>query len=188
MKTSLCLAVLLIPSAALAFESSDTIPQDQRMRFHNPDGSCVQCSLGMLGVDANVPAAEMLLWQSAYGPAERGGSTPTRVARYCQSRNIPILNITGRDTLAYIDAALDSGRCVGITWGSAHFIIAVSRDQAAYYVCDNRYPERIDRVDAATFQRNVRAYSTAGWCVVLKGPKPLPWKAPPVVAWWDNLP
>ena len=57
------------------------LPAEIRKWFLNPPdygGSCVQCSVGMCGVDQNVPAAAMLLWDTEYGRAERGGSGPSR--------------------------------------------------------------------------------------------------------------
>src|SRR5210317_1769151 len=62
------------------------LPRDIRTWFRNPDGSCVQCSIGMCGVDQNVPKAATLLWDTVYGDRERGGSGPSRVARYCTER------------------------------------------------------------------------------------------------------
>ena len=74
------------------------LPAELRQWFRNPDGSCVQCSIGMCGVDQNVPAAATLLWDTDYGPRERGGSYPSRVAAYSQRRGIRIYNVTGQNT------------------------------------------------------------------------------------------
>ena len=191
------LATLIIPSAAIGFEAADTIPPDQRVRFINATrpGSCVWCGIGMAGVDANVPAAEKLHFNSEYGQALWGGANSYEAAAACRDRGIGAIILRGASSLDTIDAALDSGRAIGITWtphyrsGSpAHFITALgrSRDGSTYYVCDNRRPEKIESYTRAQFVANYG--NSRGWCVVLKGPKPLPWKAPPLVAWWGNLP
>ena len=47
------------------------LPADIRAWYGNPDGSCVQCSIGMRGADQTVPAAATPLWNTEYGPAQR---------------------------------------------------------------------------------------------------------------------
>lgn len=61
------------PDSRLAVD----LPPEIRTWFRNPDGSCVQCSIGMCGVDQNVPEAATLLWDTEYGSRERGGSGPS---------------------------------------------------------------------------------------------------------------
>lgn len=189
------LAFLILAAPALAFDASETIPADQRQRFVNATrpGSCVWCSIGMVGVDANNPAAEMLHFDSQYGKAMQGGATSNEAAAACRDRNIDAMVLHGSSSLETIDAALDSGRAVGITWtphyrsGSpAHFITALGRtaDGATYYVCDNRWPEKISSYTRAEFVSNYGL--DRGWCVIIKGPKPLPWRAPPVLEWWHK--
>ena len=78
------------------------LPPEIRQWFRNPDGSCVQCSIGMCGVDQYVPAAATLLWDTEYGPRERGGSYPSRVAAYSRQRGIRIDNITGSSTFDWM--------------------------------------------------------------------------------------
>ena len=82
---SLCvlLSIGYLPASALAIDTPDKrlavdLPPEIRLWFHNPDGSCVQCSIGMCGVDQNVPAAATLLWDTEYGSRERGGSAHAR--------------------------------------------------------------------------------------------------------------
>jgi len=71
-----------------------------RSYFRNPDGSCVQCSIGMAGAHCNDPNAATLLWDTEYGPAERGGSWPSRVEKYCDKRGIqPIPSLALRSTI-----------------------------------------------------------------------------------------
>ena len=61
------------------------LPAEVRAWYRNPDGSCVQCSIGMCGADQNCRAAASLLWSSEFGPAVRGGSSPPSKA----SRPLP---------------------------------------------------------------------------------------------------
>ena len=86
------------------------LPEEIRRWFRNPDGSCVQCSIGMCGVDQNVPAAATLLWDTEFGPRERGGSYPSRVAAYSQRRGIRIYNVTGQNTWDGMKWAAATGR------------------------------------------------------------------------------
>jgi hypothetical protein len=141
----------------------------------------------MAGVHHNVPAAEMLLWDSEYGPRVRGGSGPSRVSDYCKARNIPVYNVSGSQTMAWVDWALTTGRYVAITWGSAHMITAVgiSADGQTYYVCDNNSPHKISPYSRETFRRYHARYG-GGWAVIIKGPRPVAWIGPQVVPWWNG--
>lgn len=169
------------PGAGCVFTPDNTIPAEQRRRFGNPDGSCVQCSIGMAAVHHACKPAEMLLWNSQYGGPVRGGSTSSRVAQYCRARGIPVLNTT-QNTLAIVDAALRSGRMAAIKWGSDHMITALGiTADGRYAVCDNNSPSTISYYTRAEFARRHRS-----WVVVLLGPAPSPWKAPPLVRWWED--
>ncbi len=55
------------PPLAMPAQQMET-PAAVRAWYRNPDGSCVQCSLGMCGVWNNTPAASTLLWDTPYGP------------------------------------------------------------------------------------------------------------------------
>ncbi len=91
MRSLLLPFLLLAPVAVVAgADLAVDVPDEIRQWYRNPDGSCVQCSIGMCGVDQNVPAAATLLWDTVYGDRERGGSGPSRVARYCTERGIRI--------------------------------------------------------------------------------------------------
>ena len=90
------IAILLSCSAVLAQEQppADTpyrmeLPAEIRGWYANPDGSCVQCSIGMCGVWQRVPSAAALLWDTEYGRKVRGGSGPSRVEAYCDDRKSP---------------------------------------------------------------------------------------------------
>lgn len=158
------------------------LPPDVRAWFRNPDGSCVQCSIGMCGVDQNVPEAATLLWRTDYGPAERGGSGPDRVARYARSRGMRIYNVTGRETLDWMKWACATGRGAAIGAGRAHFQTLMGHDPRTntWYVCNNNSTGRIDVYDDAAFRRLHLA--SGQWIVILDYP-PHPAR-PKYVQWW----
>lgn len=158
------------------------LPREIRQWFRNPDGSCVQCSIGMCGVDQNVPAAATLLWDTEYGPRERGGSYPSRVAAYSQRRGIRIYNVTGQSTFDWMKWAAETGRGAAIGAGRAHFQTLMGYDPrtGTWYVCNNNSPHRIDAYDEAAFRRLHLA--SGQWVVILDYP-PHP-ERPQYVQWW----
>ena len=158
------------------------LPKELRSWFRNPDGSCVQCSIGMCGVDQNIPSAATLLWDTEYGPAERGGSWPSRVAEYSRRRGIRIYNVTGTPTWEWMKWAAATGRPCAIGAGTAHFQTLAGYDPAAgrWYVCNNNSTSRIDEYDEAAFRRLHLA--SGQWCVILDYP-PHP-ERPAYRRWW----
>jgi hypothetical protein len=158
------------------------LPKDLRAWFRNPDGSCVQCSIGMCGVDQNIPSAATLLWDTEYGPAERGGSWPSRVAEYSRRRGIRIYNVTGTPTWDWMKWSAATGRPCAIGAGTAHFQTLAGYDPAAgrWYVCNNNSTSRIDEYDEAAFRRLHLA--SGQWCVILDYP-PHP-ERPSYRQWW----
>lgn len=158
------------------------LPKEIRTWFRNPDGSCVQCSIGMCGVDQNVPAAATLLWDTEYGPRERGGSGPSRVSAYCNRRDIRAFNITGTSTWDWMKWAAQTGRGAAIGAGSAHFQTLMGYDPSSstWYVCNNNSPSRIDEYDEAAFRRLHLA--SGQWVVILDYP-PHP-ERPRYACWW----
>ena len=184
------LSILLLGVTALsaaAAEPTDSrmavdLPSELRQWFRNPDGSCVQCSIGMCGVDQNVPAAATLLWDTEYGSRERGGSGPSRVAGYCRERNIRVYNITGQSTWDWMKWAAATGRGAAIGAGTAHFQTLMGYDprQGVWYVCNNNSPQRIDVYNEASFRRLHLA--SGQWIVILDYP-PHP-ERPQYVRWW----
>lgn len=159
------------------------LPADIRAWFRNgPEGSCCQCSIGMCGVDQNVPAAATLLWDTPYGPRERGGSGPSRVAAYCESRGIRAYNVTGRTTFEWMKWAAATGRGAAIGAGTAHFQTLMGYDpqSGTWYVCNNNSPRRIDRYSDEQFRRLHLA--SGQWIVILDYP-PHPAR-PQYVRWW----
>lgn len=158
------------------------IPTDQRVRFRNPDGSCVQCSIGMCGVNQNVPSAELLLWNSEYGRPVRGGSGPDRVQAYCEQRGIRAWNVTGSDTYAWMTWACETGRgaAIGFDWNHMQTLCGHDSERNVWYICDNNRPTVVYAVSDSEFRR--RHANSGQWCVILDYPPP---NAPPaVVAWW----
>ena len=192
MKTLLLLGMLWLAANALPALAQDIecpdprlaadLPREIRTWFRNPDGSCVQCSIGMCGVDQNVPAAATLLWDTPYGSRERGGSGPSRVAAYCERREIRAFNITGTSTWDWMKWAAATGRPAAIGAGSAHFQTLMGYDPSSgtWYVCNNNSPARIDQYDEASFRRLHLA--SGQWVVILDYP-PHPERAR-YARWW----
>jgi hypothetical protein len=145
-------------------------PAAVRAWYRNPDGSCVQCSLGMCGVWNNVPAASTLLWDTPYGPRVRGGSWPSRVSDYARTRHIALYNVTGETTLAWLEWAARTGRFAAFAAGPSHFQTLAGFDPATrrWLVCDNNSPSRFDEYSDEAFRRLHRA--GGAWCVVLDTP------------------
>ena len=158
----------VVVTCARANDLAVDLGKEMRRNFRNPDGSCVQCSLGMCGVDQNVPAASTLLWRSRYGPAERGGSGPSRVARYSRERGIKIYNITGSPTFAWMDWETRNGRGAAIGAGRSHFQTLMGHSGRRYYVCNNNSTHRIDEYSPAGFSKLHR--SSGLRCVILDAP------------------
>ena len=180
---SVCAGFLGIPSSVLAEDTlAVDLPKEIRGWYVNPDGSCVQCSIGMCGVDQNVPAAATLLWDTCYGPKERGGSGPSRVARYCRERDIRAYNITGSNTWDWMSWACRTGRGAAIGAGRMHFQTLMGHDSHAgkWYVCNNNSTHKIDEYDEAGFRRLHLA--SGQWVVILDYP-PHP-KRPRYYRWW----
>lgn len=143
----------------------------------NPDGSCVQCSLVMCGFHCNDPNASRLLWESEYGPAERGGSLPSRVTAYCDRRGIVAFNVTGKtvdDTLPWCEWAARTGRFAAVGLGTQHFqtLYGFDPNTRTWYVCNNNSTGRIDKYTDAQFRELHR--QCMPWCVILKRPSSPP--------------
>lgn len=160
-------------------------PVECRQWFRNPDGSCVQCSIGMVGVWENCPVATSLLFDTQYGPAIRGGSGPSRVDAYCEARQIPAYNVTGSNTWEWMRNACESGKMAAIGAGRVHFQTLVWFDPTPgeskpWRVCNNNSPSRIDSYSEAGFRQ--LHLSSGQWVVILKTPPP-PMK-PRFVKWW----
>lgn len=157
---------------------------DTRSWFRNPDGSCVQCSIGMAGVNANDLNAASLLWDTPYGSAERGGSWPSRVEAYCDKRGIKAWSVTGKsvnDTLPWLEWAAKTGRFAAIGAGTAHFqtLYGYDKDRQRWFVCNNNSTHKIDEYSQEQF---LRLHAESGpWVVILEKPSSLP---PSPNPWW----
>lgn len=157
------------------------LPASHRKWFRNPDGSCVQCSIGMCGVDQNNGNAASLLWDTDYGPKERGGSWPSRVAEYARRRGIKLFNVTGKNTtMHWMRWACITGRPAAIGAGTAHFQTLFGHHDGTWFVCNNNSTHRIDEYGEQAF---VRLHLASGpWVVILDAP---PHPARPVYRqWW----
>lgn len=161
--------------------TSMDLPAEVRAWYKNPDGSCVQCSIGMCGVWQNIPQASTLLWDTPYGEKVRGGSYPSRVAAYCRERNIPAWNVTGDSTFDWMRWACKTGRFAAIGAGRAHFQTLYGYDPGSgkWYVCNNNSTHRIDEYSDAEFRRLHLA--SGPWVVVLKDAAPA---TPEYHPWW----
>jgi len=176
----------LAPALALATLAGTFVPMDLpapiRQEYFNDDGSCVQCSVGMCGRTQGVPAAASLLEDSRFGPAERGGSGPNRVARYCAERNIRVYNITGQPTFDWMKWAMRTGRPAAIGAARGHFqtLVDYNPDTGIWSVCDNQTPSEIDTYT----EREFRSLHLASgrWCVILDYPPHPP--EPQYIEWW----
>lgn len=185
MARTLCLLMLLLVTPISAQDQLQLDPEI-RQWFRNPDGSCVQCSIGMCGVWQNCPQATTLLWDTAYGPKVRGGSWPSRVEGYCDARKIPAYNITGDTTMDWMQWAAKTGRMSAIYCFNAHFQTLFwfnpdPNDPKPWKVCNNNSPKVIDEYTPKEFKRYHYA-DNAPWVVVLKTPSPPAY--PLYVKWW----
>lgn len=159
------------------------LPDDVRDWFYNTDGSCVQCSAGMVGVRGNLPAWTFLLFDTEYGRAERGGSGPDRVARYAKKRGMRLYNVTGDQTYEYMDWSIKTGRFAAIGFFGSHFQTNYGRDfgpEQWYYVCNNWGGEKVTRYNLAEFKRQHE--NSGKWCFIPDEPPAPP--PPKIVEWW----
>lgn len=150
------------------------LPVEVRAWYRNPDGSCVQCSIGMLGIWQRQPAAAALLWDTAYGPKVRGGSGPSRVEAYANDRSIPVYNVTGQGTWDWMRWAARTRRMAAIGAGRVHFQTLYGWDPQTnrWAVCNNNSTSRIDLYSWEEFRR--LHLSSGQWIVVIDAPPPAP--------------
>lgn len=150
--------------------------------FRNPDGSCVQCSIGMAGVHCNDIKSATLLWDTEYGRAIRGGSWPGRVANYCDERGIKAWNVTGDTTIDWCRWAAKTGRFAAIGAFTQHFQTLYGFDPSrddCWMVCNNNSTSRIDYYTEKEF-RSIH-YASGPWVVVLQKSSS---ENPVLVEWW----
>lgn len=165
--------------------TSMSLSPETRSWFRNPDGSCVQCSIGMAGIHTNDINAASLLWDTPHGAAVRGGSWPSRVERYCDERGIKAWSVTANsveETLPWMVWAAKTGRFAAIGAGQAHFQTLYGyepRHERPWMVCNNNSTQRIDRYGEREF-RQLHA-SSGPWVVILERASSDP---PTPVKWW----
>lgn len=179
---ALILLVLLLPSIAQAQRPEPIWPQQPVMTlpfevqewFRNPDGSCVQCSNSMLGAQRQDWALATLLYSTHYGRAERGGSGPDRVARYCKERKVEIYNVTGRrweDIRPWVDWACKTGRFGGIGCFPVHYQTAWGKNaDGRWYVANNWFglSDKPYLYNESQMKKHVE--DSGAWFVCLVGP------------------
>lgn len=148
MRNLLIITAIAFVSSAFGQDQTE-LPPEVRQWFRNPDGSCVQCSIGIVGIWENDPTASSLLFDTQYGPAIRGGSNPSRVEAYSEARQIPMYNVTGSNTWEWMRSACEAGKMAAIGAGRVHFQTLVWFDptpgiEKPWKVCNNNSPTRID--------------------------------------------
>lgn len=154
------------------------LPADVRKWFDNPDGSCVQCSNGMVGAHNALPEWTYLLWDTEYGRAVRGGSWPSRVADYMRRRGMNGFNVTGKnfaDTRPWLIHAARTRRFAAIGAGRAHFQTLygyVEGDSKPWKVCNNNSTWKVDEYTEDGFRRLHE--SSGAWVIVPDEPAPPP--------------
>lgn len=158
------------------------VPEPIRAYYFNPDGSCVQLSIGIVGQHMDVEVAKKLPFNSEFGPGIRGGSGPGRVESYARARGMRIYNVTGSQTFEWMKLAAKTGRFAAIGAGGRHFQTLWGYDPATetWLVCNNQSPRRIDRYTDAQFRRLHLA--SGQWIVILDYPATAP--IPQLVKWW----
>ena len=170
-----------------AYPAYMELPAASRAWFRNPDGSCVQCSNGMVGMHINRPEWTFLLFDTEYGPAVRKGSWPGRVADYAKRRGMRIYNVTGRtydDTRPWMQWAARTNRFCAIGAGSSHFQTLygyIPGAEKPWLVCNNNSTGTVDEYTEQGFRRLHEA--SGPWIVVPDEPSPAP--PPRIVPWWQ---
>lgn len=183
----LAILVSLFSSAASLCQAQvmDLRPEI-RAYYRNPDGSCVQCSNGMVGWHHRDLNQASLLFDTPYGAAVRGGSDPSRVADYCNRRGIKAYNVTGPDlTFPMMRWACKTNRFAAIGAGGRHFQTLygyVEGDPSPWKVCNNNSTSRIDEYTEAGFRQLHLA--SGPWIVVHDGPAPA--SPPKPTDWWKK--
>lgn len=165
------------------------LPLESRKWTLNTDGSCVQCSNSLVGMWMCDFNQATLLFSTEYGRAERGGSGPDRVARYCRDRGIEVYNVTGRsfaDTKPWMDWAAKTGRFAAVGCFGSHFQTLYGRDFANNkWIILNNWSGLFDTPYVYTEEQFRRQHEASGaWIVIPKRPPPS--GDPIYVKWWTD--
>lgn len=177
---------LIVGDAPFNYPAYMEVPAELRAWFRNPDGSCVQCSQGLVGMNGNLPKMTFLLWDTEYGKAEHGGSWPGRVAAYAKQRGMRIFNVTGNgyeDTRPWMLWAAKTNRYAAIGAGGSHFQCLYGYIPGAakpWLVNNNNSTSVIDEYTEEGFRRLHMA--SGPWVVVPDEPASAP--PPRIVEWW----
>jgi len=181
-KLSILLTLILCFTGVVKANEME-LPPEVRAFYRNPDGSCVQCSIGMNGAYLNNINAATLLWDTKYGDAVRGGSWPGRVASYAKERGLKIYNVTGTDwqfMKSWMEWAVKTGRYAAIGAGRAHFQTLYGKDGETWKVCNNNSTYKIDQYSEDSFRR---LHEASGYWMVILQDVPAP-PHPRYVKWW----
>jgi hypothetical protein len=164
------------------------LAQDTLYWFVNTDGSCVQCSISICGVNCNEPAATYLLYDSPYGRKVHGGSYPGRVASYCNDRSIKAWNVTGDTTIDWCKWAANTGRFAAIGYFSRHFQTLHSynpKSPKPWGVQNNWYGSEKGKLTPVTYYTDAEFrrlhYQSGPWVVILQRASSEP---PEIIEWW----
>ena len=179
----MCVSVNTLRSVDAQSMHIDSESRSVYLNVTNP-GSCVQCSIGMCGMNANDLNAALLLFDSDYGPAELHGSWPNRVESYCNRRGIRAYNVTGDATYDWMKWSCKTGRFAAIGAGTAHFQTLYGYDETnnkPWKVCNNNSPNRIDEYSESQFKQLHEA--SGKWVVILKQSTSVP--PDPSIEWWQ---
>lgn len=152
---------------AEVYFGKDFFPREQREAYENSSGSCVYMSVAAAGIYQNVPLAWTLPWDTEYGEACRGGSTPTRFERDAKSRGLLALSVTGTQTYDWMKWGIRNGRWVAIGAGRQHFQTLVGHnpenDTWDVWNCNDYHV--VTRYTDAEFRRLHEA--CGHWCILL---------------------
>jgi len=179
------IVVAPISDAPELFASQMQLSDEAICWYFNPDGSCVQCSIGMVGVHCKDLNAASLLWKTAYGKAERGGSYPSRVKAYFDRRGIRGWNVTGWPvTREWAIWSTQTGRFAAIGFFGSHFQTLYAynpKSDKPWGIMNNwaRTNPSIDWYSEKDFQRLHLA--SGPWIVVLERPGS---DNPEIVQYW----
>lgn len=178
----------MLPLTAQCYERTTLhladLSEGVRVRYYNPDGSCVQLSIGLSGTIQNVPVAARIPFDSEFGSGIRGGSDPSRVASYMDKRHIQVWQVTGTPTIHWIEWGLRNGRFPAIGLTTRHFQTVYGWDEKTdmFYVCNNQTPKTIDIMPRAKFLQ--LHHQSGEWIVMLKNVSP---SNPKIVNWVADL-
>lgn len=168
----LCFAAVAVVTGAERIPADEYFGEnfftkEQREAYENTSGSCVYMSVAAAGIYQNIPLAWTLPWDTDFGDACRGGSTPTRFERDAKKRGLLALSVTGEQTYDFMKWGIRNGRWVAIGAGVQHFQTLVGHDPENntwdVWNCNNYHV--VTRYTDAEFRRLHEA--CGNWCILL---------------------